>query len=447
MYQSSYQLAYQSSRHLCPYNSTSSRVVHLLAHFACLLLVGSLGCDRASPTTSASQSAATPANTAFVPLRVWVVGPIVDEQIWMRHWLAGSEQQIEFRSVKTEDLLPLSQCDCDVILYPARLIGELTERGWIVKLPDSVDLASGVETGDSQVAPLAWRQQATYAEQTMGIALGCSLPVFIATSAFPVADNMRDWSTLLKDLQLAEIDSPQFNLTEQQVDREALVDRFLAIVATLSNRDPSYGLLFDLQSMRSRLADENFIRCARILAALASQPDGLAAMVRDHSVTWSWISRTTRDLRLAVATPATLNTPWPNIVVSGQVVRVGTSTPGLADNSSADADAVTDRPRVMAWNSGSGLVASLSSQCRQSNQAVSLLRWLSQPSTRSVLTKFTVGIESPTPVASAETLAWKARQSLSEVVTAAAARPRATAPALATTHIARRRWMTRCLIS
>lgn len=344
---------------------------------------------------------------------------MADEQIWMRHWLAGSEQQIEFRSLKAEELLLLPQSDCDVILYPARMIGDLTERGWIVKLPDSVDLADGLETSDSQTAPapLAWRQQTTYAGQTMGIALGCSLSVFIASNEFPAADNMRDWSILLKALQLAENDSPKFSIAQQQVDREALVDRFLAIAATLSNRDPSYGLLFDLQSMRSRLPDENFVRCARILAALASQPDGLAAVVGDHSVTWNWIANNPRAA-LAVATPALLDTQA-NTVASGQIVRVGTSTPTLADNSSADAEVIVERPRVIAWNSGAGLVASLSSQCRQSNQAVSLLRWLSQPSTRSVLTKFTVGIESPTPIASAESLAWKARQSLSEVVTSA----------------------------
>lgn len=414
-----YQSSHPSARQQSSYVRTSSRAVRLLAQLACLLWAGFLGCDRASPTTSSSPPTESTTNTSIVPLRVWVVGPIADEQIWMRHWLAGSEQQIEFRSLKTEELLPLRQSDCDVILYPSRLIGELTERGWIVKLPDGLDSAGGVESGDSQLAPapLAWRQQATYAGQSMGISLGCSLPVLVATSAFPAADNLRDWGTLLNDLQLAEIDSPQFSITEQQVDREALVDRFLSIAATLSNRDPSYGLLFDLQSMRSRLADENFVRCARILAALASQPDGLAAMVGDHLVAWNWIANNPRAA-LAIATPALLDTQA-NSLSNGQIVRVGTANSELANNSSADAEAVAERPRITAWNSGAGLVASLSSQCRQSNQAISLLRWLSQPSTRSVLTKFTVGIESPTPVASADSLAWKARQSLSEVVTSA----------------------------
>ncbi len=396
--------------------SSSIRTVSLPALLAGLLLASLLGCDRPPQTASTNEPAAEPTNSSIVPLRVWIVGPIADEQIWMRHWLAGSEQSLEFRSLKIEELLTLQLCDCDVLLYPARLIGELAERGWIVKLPEGVDSTVNGDGGDSPTAraPMAWRQQASYAGQTMAIPLGCSLPVFLGSSAFPVVDHMLDWSELLKQLQLAEIDTPKFTIAEQQVDREALVDRFLAIVATLSARDPSYGLLFDLQSMHSRLTDESFVRSAKILAALASQPDGLVSVVDSHSIAWSWIGNNSRAA-VAIATPALLDMQA-TIVANGQIIRVGSVNQGLADNSAIGSTS-SERPRVMAWNSGAGLLASLSGQCRQSNQAISLLHWLSQPSTRSVLTKFTSGIESPTPVASAESLVWKASQSLSEVVT------------------------------
>lgn len=395
--------------------SSSIRTVYLPAFLTGLLLVGILGCERSPQTPSATEPAAETTNPSIVPLRVWIVGPIADEQIWMRHWLAGSEQSLEFRSLKIEELLTLQICDCDVILYPARLIGELAERGWIVKLPEVVDSTGDGDVGDSPTAPapVAWRQQASYAGQMMAIPLGCSLPVFLGSSAFPAADHMLDWSGLLKQLQLAEVDAPKFTIAEQPVDREALVDRFLAIAATQSARDPSYGLLFDLQSMRSRLTDESFVRSAKILAALASQPDGLVSVVDSHSAAWSWIGNNSRAA-VAIATPALLDMKA-TIVANGQIVRVGSVNQGPVDDSAISSTS-NERPRAMAWNSGAGLLASLSGQCRQSNQAISLLRWLSQPTTRSVLTKFTSGIESPTPVASAESLVWKANQSLSEVV-------------------------------
>ncbi len=412
---------------LCPARPISKCLARNFSLFVFLLGTVMLGCERTPQTASPSPSADSLTSPSIIPLRIWIVAPIGDEQIWLRQWLTGSEQPLELRSLKVDELLLQKQCDCDVLLYPARLIGELAQRDWIVKLPDNANAVTTAETVDDATAsaPFAWRQQASYAGETMAVPLGCAVPVFLASSKFPSSDHAIDWNTVLDELRVTELDAPRFEFTPQQTDREALVDRFLAIVATLSSRDPSYGLLFDLQTMQSRLADGNFVRAAKILAALASQPDGLASVIEDHSAAWSWAASNQRAA-VAIAAPALIDSKTA-IIPTGQTVRIGIfnmvegNQASVANNISlstaaTDQPATVQRPRVLAWNSGAGLLASLSSQCRQSNQATALLRWLSQPSTRTVLAKFASGIESPTPATGTESLAWKARQSLSELV-------------------------------
>lgn len=362
-----------------------------------------LGCERtrepeAAPPTTPSLS------TSLIPLRVWVAAPIADQQIWLRQWLAHSEQPLELRSFSTAELLQQPQNDCDVLLYPARLIGELTERGWIIKLPETVQAENGAEAEEqsNSSVPAAWRQQAIYAGQTMAIPLGCALPVFITSDSGPTAQQPLSWEEALEALQIEEQAAPQLDFDAGEVDREALVDRFLAIVATLSSRDPSYGLLFDLQTMQSRLTEDNFVRAAKILAGLATQPLGVDSVIGSHSAAWQWAATTDRPA-MAIAAPALLD-PEMAQITTGQIVRFRSAT------------AVGQRPKVVAWNSGGGLLVSLSNQCRQSSHAAALLRWLAEPNSRTVLSKFAMGIEASAPTSGVDSLAWRARQSLADVM-------------------------------
>jgi ABC-type glycerol-3-phosphate transport system substrate-binding protein len=228
------------------------------------------------------------------------------------------------------------------------------------------------------------------------------LPLFVASNTFPPADQPTTWADVLDILNLSEVDTPQFDVASQAVDRDAIVDRYLAIVATLTARDPNYGLLFDLQTMHPRLQEESFVNAARLLATLAMQPDGIASVVGNHSQAWSWAANHPQAA-LAIAPPAMLSSTAFE-VATGHIIQL--------QHASSEA---SGRTPLSGWNGGSGLLASLSSQCRQSTHATALLKWLNDPSTRSVLTQFAPGIESPTPVGGTDSLAWKGQQMLSRI--------------------------------
>ncbi len=395
------------TRHAVPFPTSSI----YSKGFVCLLLLVSLsqlGCERKIATVTPAQPSAETLTPSLIPLRVWIAAPIGDQQIWLRQWVAHSEQPLELRSLTIDELLQRPQCDCDVLLYPAQLIGELVERDWIVKAPDKSSAVSTEASSEDSLEnksaslPMAWRQQAQYAGQSLAVPMGCVLPVFIASESFPSNNQPLTWDNVRQALDLQEDAPPAFDFDSKQVDRAALVARFLSIAATLSNRDPSYGLLFDLQTMQSRLGEENFQRAARLLAGLAAQPMGLDSVIGSHSTAWNWSAGNAQPT-LAIAAPALIDSAAIEIT-TGQIVQFQATTSS------------SQRPTVVAWNSGAGLMASLSSQCRQSNQATAVLRWLAEPGTRTILSKFAAGIESPTTAAGSDSLAWEARQTLSEVV-------------------------------
>ena len=383
------------------------------ACWLCWLAVA--GCrPAAEPESTGGEPVTTPPAASLIPLRVWVAAPIGDSQTWLRQWLATSEQPLDLREVDVEELLQMSQTESDVLVYPARLVGDLLDRGWIVKLPegsratgDGPEAAPAAAESEQMATavPAAWRQQATYAGEVVGVPLGCSLPVFVASDSGPSSEQPLPWKTLFESLQLQEQPTPQLDIDPDQVDRHALVDRWLAIAATLTDRDPGYGLLFDLQTMKSRLKEPHFAQAAAILAGLAGQPGGLSAVTGSHSEAWTWAATHSQPV-VAIASPAMLDAQAASIT-RGKIIGLQVAA------------AEQDRPVVRAWNGGGGLLASLSSGCRQTNQAAALLGWLAEPQTRTALANFAPGIEPATPAAGTASLVWQARQSLGPILNGA----------------------------
>lgn len=391
--------------------------------------MASLGCQPKTDqpaAADASGSASRPA-VSSIPLRVWIAAPVTETELIQRQWVAQSEQPLQLRSLTVEELLAQPNCECDVLVYPASVIGELVQRGWIVKQPQG-GLRVG-ETASNEPQELntnpTWRAQSNYADQAMGLSLGCAVPVFVASAGLNAEIDNLSWDDLLSQLQVTPTDSPSFSFDSDTVDAEAVVDRFLTIVASLSKRDPGYGMLFDLQSMQSRLSDAEYIQAAELLAALASQTDGLKSVVGSHSTAWTWAA-TREEAAVAIAAPILLDAQAA-AVASGHVVRLQAQprSQPVAAQSSAGAgavpiNAVADRPQVAWWSASGGLVASMSSRCRQSGQAQLCLEWLQSPNTRTVMATLVPGIESGAPSSGNEALSWQAQRQLSQDVKVAA---------------------------
>lgn len=388
--------------------------------------LASLGCQPTSEQPPTTETKAPRPAVSSIPLRVWIVAPVAEAELLQRQWLAKSEQPLELRSLTVAELLDEPNCQCDVLLYPASLIGELVQRGWIVKQPSSSPQTDEVETSEQEDfnVPATWLAQATYAGETMGLSLGCALPVFVASPGLAVEDSSLTWDDVLSRLQVAANDSPSFSFDDvdlkADIDAEAVVDRFLTIVASLSDRDPGYGMLFDLQSMQARLTDPEYIRAAGILAGLGAQPDGLTAILGSHSTAWKWAA-TRQAPALAIAAPILLD-QQAAAIDGGQILSLQASPASRAtEAASAAVKAVSssplaDRPQVAWWSASGGLVASMSSRCRQSHQAQVCLHWMQSPPTRTVMSTLIPGIEAATPTYGNETLSWQAQRQLTQGV-------------------------------
>ncbi len=339
-----------------------------------------------------------------VPLRVWILSPRVDRQAVERQWKANSDQPIELVQWTPEQVLERTDAPADVLVYPARMLGELVDRGWIVKLPNTIAegrIAAGNASGQTGDAPqptvtmsAAERAQATYDGHVYGVSLGCSIPVVIASGALgdQIPATVPGWNALLDALPVAD-SSGRISIDRQRVDPQALVDRYLALVGGFTTRSSKYGILFEMQTMTSRLREPEFVQAAEALMRLARQPGGLQAVVGTHTEAWQWITSTDVPA-VAIVAPTHVD----DRSVSCPECRVVTLE-GRADFPAG-------------WNTGGGLVAGLAAQCRQTAQSAEFLRWLGDAATRTAVAPLIGGVDPTAPLAGIDSLDWRARKSL-----------------------------------
>ena len=375
-----------------------------IAVLVCALSVF-LGCDlnRESGTDSAKTSAPTTSN---VPLRLWIVGQVRDASLVERAWLTGSDQKLEIRTLSVDEFLAEKASNCDVAIYPSRLLGELIDRKWLTKLPPTLTAPNE----DAPQVPTAWSRQATYGGDVWAVPLGATVPLTIVNPpAIEAASQAVDWNSLLKSLApepatpATPADSksnpkPTSKIDAEAVDRAALVDRLFAIAGGLSDRTPDYGLLFELQSMRPRLTEPEFVRAAEILVALAQQKSStdisaLQAMTGDFSQAWSWLHSQSTPA-IAIVSPSLLSAAAFK-QTGGKALRIPTKWSG--------------------WNTGGGPIASLSRNCRQSARATELLMWFRQSDSRQVLSAIISGVESASPLAGSDSSSWQASSLATEL--------------------------------
>lgn len=320
-----------------------------------------VGCKPSTPssTKEPAEQSSTP-KASSIPLRVWLVGEITQPETLIRQWNAVSDQPVEFRPLHANELLDAEKCPADLLLYPARLLGELVRRQWIVKLPNALDyskkpavLVPDVEA-EIAPAPAAMLAAAKYDAIQYGLPLGYSLLSVLASSASKTESTT--WIELGQTLSAVTRGAIDFD--ESKVDHEALVDRFLTIAFGIAEVNMKYGVLFDLKSMKPRLAAPEFLKAGEILQGLACQPNATESVIGSHSAAWSWINRVDQAA-FAVVSPSQLSGEVLSLEGAHRIAIVG----------------------AKAWNSGAGVIASMATQCQQSTQTINFARWLSEHST------------------------------------------------------------------
>ncbi len=324
----------------------------------CGCLAGALaGCDPQKDQKAETTNNSQEARVSTVPLRIRLVAPISQPETVVRQWSAISDQPIEIRSVTISELLSAEKCDADLLLYPSRLIGELIRRQWVTKLPSSlVDVSKGDQNDENLFAaiPPALVAAGIYSATAYGLPLGYSM-VSMLGSASNQAEKI-SWEQLDSSLASYEVGSVEFQ--DDQVDHEALVDRFLALAFGRSDVNSKYGVLFDIRTMKPRLSSPEFLYAAQTLAKLARQPQAVLSIVGSHAEAWKWINNTEASA-FALASASQLDVDSINLD-SAKLVTIDDAKP---------------------WNSGSGVMASITMDCRQTAQTIKFTTWLAQTKT------------------------------------------------------------------
>ncbi len=347
------------------------------------------GCTPQPPRSAKSVKSEAEA-ISTVPLRLWIVSQVSDGSLVERQWRTGSEQPLEIRVLSVSDFLAEPTCACDIVAFPSRLLGELLDRAWVIKLPTALrQPVSAEESGNVQ--PAMWQKEVAYNGEIWGVPLGTSIPLVVVGSSEPAKSlSNQSWDEFLRSMQITAAEPIQVDAAT--VDQVALVDRFFAIVGGLVTRSPDYGLLFELQTMKPRLTEPEFVKAAEILAQLSSQgvdKEGSdRSAVGSFSESWAWVSSQSSPA-VAIAIPSMLTT---------EVVKESNCRP------------VRVPPNGITWNTGSGLMASMSANCRQSTRATALLRWLGSSETRQALAPLILGIESAVSISGTDSSAWQAAE-------------------------------------
>jgi ABC-type glycerol-3-phosphate transport system substrate-binding protein len=323
----------------------------------CLGLAGCSPNDQTHPTNPVTTENKSP-KVSSVPLRIWIVGSVRQPETIIRQWNANSEQPIDIRSLSTDELLAQDKCPADLLLYPSRLIGELQKRRWIVNLPSGLsklakpDPNSETTDGVLPTAPPGLIATSSYDGTMYGLPLGYSMINLIGSNA--IKSNDLTWQQLYQSL--SAIERLPLTFDDRRVDRNALIDRFLSIAVGNTNSNAKYGVLFDIRTLNARLKDSEFLFAGELLHTLACQVDAIDSVIGSHSAAWQWINRT-QQAGFALLSPSHLD----------------------ADDNQLDSAQPISLTGHKAISDGSGIIASVTSQCQQTSQATQFLQWIYQP--------------------------------------------------------------------
>ncbi|MCC6508282.1 MAG: hypothetical protein IT423_04195 [Pirellulaceae bacterium] len=393
----------------------------------CLWLVS--GCTPAA-TSKPAPPAASGSSQSLVPLQVWFVGEQADKPVLERQWQATFDRPVNIRIFSTDQLLSESKVNSDVLVYPAHLIGDLLQRGWLVELPlalrpslsgavdGGVDDPSQENLGQEPVEPqpATWSDQTRYDRKPWGLSLSASVPVILANfelpeplrkpqtanqeSPAPSSDRNVDspestqadeqvteqesvdyWQSLVVALEAQVAAAPPLEesaaTASAEMDAQAVCDRFLTIAVSISGARNRIGMLFDPSQMTPRLKDENFVKAAQLLQSLFAAGGDRACLLGSHEAAWAALTGSRPGLTIG-------SPPRP----STDVDKVNSISVRQPPNNPT-------RPGVRVttgWNSGRGLVVSISSECRQTRASIDFARWLASDASRQGFAKRVTGM-------------------------------------------------------
>ena len=372
------------------------------------------GCTPADKKTDDAPNSTTAAAVPSVPLRVWFVADPADKPVIERQWQATYERAIEVTITSPEDLLKQAKPACDTLVYPAWMLGDLIARDWLSELPAKLQAPSrAADSADGEPMPLppGWIEQSRFNRKLWGLSLSVLPPVVMANFDLPkarevppnetaaVEEAIAYWQSVIEALKAARAAKDQTSSTSSdanavQVDAQAVCDRYLTVLFSVSDDENNIGNLFQPDTLKPRVTEANFVRAAKILQDLHAAGASAESLLGSHNNAWNAL--TSSSLTVTIGFP-----PAPS-ADADKVNSIMISPP--------PANPVKSGARVSAgWNSGRGLMVSISKQCRQTATAHDFARWIASDESRQGFAKRIVGINSELAYAPGSS-AWQAQR-------------------------------------
>jgi ABC-type glycerol-3-phosphate transport system substrate-binding protein len=256
---------------------------------ALLLLLGSGGCDRTPSTSEAPNNTSSDEPAA---IRVLVVDDPDWANVLKEQWQSrATAEEISVHTATTKELTTARRLSADVVIYPARWLGELAERDLIQPVPDALLRAS--PSGESPAAipvddllPTVRQCDVSWGRQIYAVTLGSSqLVLFYRPDIFTklqlsvpqtwaeyqaVAEKLMDRRTL-GDLAPAE-DQPWSAALEPTADGWAGTMLLARAAAAIRSEGQLYTL-FDVDNMTARIASPPLVESAGDMAKIAKLGD------------------------------------------------------------------------------------------------------------------------------------------------------------------------------
>ncbi len=226
----------------------------------CVSLVLLAGCGRDDEKSVPTLPAAQPPPS--VALRVLAVNdpPLAGAIERLRgEWSARSGGQLESISKPWSEVESADALDADVVIFPTRYLGTLCERGWLRPVRESVLRGKTYDAAD--VLPLVRRRLVRYGGQEMALPLGVEVPLVGYRQDWLAErqdETPRSWDEFQKLLQQPDVVPLWWPRRAGTAHWEATM--LLARAAGYAVHPNREGVLFDVHTMKPRIAEPPFVR-------------------------------------------------------------------------------------------------------------------------------------------------------------------------------------------
>jgi hypothetical protein len=263
------------------------------------------------------------------------------EQLLSTRWQAVAQQGVVLEAVTSDQISEAAKRSSDLWIFPSGLLGDVAELGVLSGSLERALRDEGRWSSDDPAIrwPRHWQRMGTYGGKLWGAPLGASFPVLVRGQVAsedridPSAQKLEAWPFGLQEapawdgktnMAASVAVEPEFwrGPFAERIDRQAALDRFLIVLASLSPSGNQSSLLFDPLEMKPKFLTQTFVKAVMLWASQARRDP--EAWLVSHGDAWQRVGM--QKSRWAIG--------WPSVDDNQQPLEAQSSEEGsgsLAD--------------------------------------------------------------------------------------------------------------------